>query len=91
MSTDSKIDAKPKNRSTTAKPGSKGAGQTKMGMIRKLLMRPNGASIGQLQKATGWQPHSVRAALSGIRKQGTPIERSSNPNGRPVYRLTVGS
>ena len=91
MPTDTKIDAKPKDPPTTAKPGSKGAGQTKMGKIRKLLIRPNGASIAQLQKATGWQPHSVRAALSGIRKQGTPIERSSNPNGSTVYRLTVGS
>lgn len=91
MPTNSKIDAKPNIRSTTAKPGSKGARQTKMGMIRKLLIRPNGASIAQLQKATGWQPHSVRAALTGIRKQGTPLERSSNPNGSTIYRLTVGS
>ncbi|MGJ8583434.1 MAG: DUF3489 domain-containing protein [Marinosulfonomonas sp.] len=43
-----------------------------------------------LQSATGWQPHSVRAALSGLRKAGYTIDRS-DPEiaGRTsVYRIT---
>ena len=32
---------------------------------------------GDLQDATGWQPHSARAALSGLRKAGHAIERSA--------------
>ena len=47
----------------------------------KLLRRENGASMAQLQKATGWQPHSVRAALSGLRKQGIEVVRSKDQAG----------
>ena len=38
---------------------------TKIELILKLLRRPNGASITQLQRIVGWQPHSLRAALTG--------------------------
>ena len=42
--------------------------ETKTDTIRRLLSRKTGADLSALQKATGWQPHSVRAALSGMRK-----------------------
>jgi lambda repressor-like predicted transcriptional regulator len=48
---------------------------TKIETILKQLRRPNGASIAQLQKTVGWQPHSLRAALTGLRKKGHAIER----------------
>ena len=34
-----------------------------------------GADLAALQKSTGWQPHSVRAALSTLRKAGYRIDR----------------
>ncbi len=37
---------------------------TKLALIQKLSGRKNGADLMALQKATGWQAHSVRAALS---------------------------
>ncbi|WP_145974994.1 DUF3489 domain-containing protein, partial [Ruegeria atlantica] len=42
---------------------------------------------------TGWQSHSVRAALSGLRKKGVTIERraSDKPDGSSTYHLTVGT
>ncbi len=63
---------------------------TKIETILKLLHRPNGASIAQLQKAAGWQPHSVRAALTGLRKQGITVTRDKNAAGVTVYRAAAG-
>ena len=60
---------------------------TKISTILKLLKRANGAKIMQLQTATGWQPHSVRAALTGLRKKGHIIERDKDARGSTVYRL----
>ena len=63
---------------------------TKAAILRKLLSRKSGADIAALQSATGWQPHSVRAALSGFRKAGYTIDRSvlAKPGKEPVYRIT---
>ena len=61
---------------------------TKTATILKLLHRPKGASIAGLQKATGWKPHSVRAALTGLRKKGDKIERTKNAKDTTVYSIT---
>jgi hypothetical protein len=60
---------------------------TKIETIRKLLARKSGASINQLMAATNWQPHSIRAALSGLRKRGVAMSRSSNAKGVVVYHI----
>ena len=60
---------------------------TKIETILKLLQRANGASLAQLQKATGWKPHSVRAALTGLRKTAHNIERDKNTKGVTRYRI----
>ena len=60
---------------------------TKIDNVRGLLRRPSGATIAQLQKATNWQPHSVRAALTGLRKKGHEIIREKNTNGVTTYRI----
>ena len=64
--------------------------RTKIDSVRKLLSRPSGASIAQLQKATGWQPHSVRAALTRVRQKGHAIERRSE-SGSARYRIETES
>ena len=61
------------------------AKSTKIETILKLLHRPSGASIAQLRKAAGWQPHSVRAALTGLRKKGHTIERGRDAKGVTRY------
>jgi predicted ArsR family transcriptional regulator len=50
--------------------------KTKKDRILSLLKRKSGASIEQIGKETGWQPHTVRAALTRLRQAGFPIERS---------------
>lgn len=67
------------------------ATMTKSATIQKLLARKGGATISQLQAVTTWQPHSVRAALSGFRKKGRAITRSTNAKGFTVYRLSDGT
>ena len=63
---------------------------TKAAMIRKLLSRKTGAHLAALQEATGWQPHSVRAALSTLRKAGYTIDRMppKSEGGAAAYRIT---
>lgn len=56
---------------TSAKPVSK------IGIIADLLRREGGATLSELVAATGWQPHTTRAALTGSRKKGHGIERGS--------------
>ena len=41
--------------------------------------------MAQLQKATGWQPHSVRAALTGLRQKDHDIRREQSEKGVTVY------
>ena len=60
--------------------------QTKQAVILNLLRRAKGASIGDLTSAIGWQAHSVRAALTGLRKRGHDIERSVE-SGASRYRI----
>lgn len=53
--------------------------------VLKSLYRPSGVTIGQLQKITDWQPHSIRALLSGLRKKGVVITRTTSPKGATKY------
>jgi hypothetical protein len=56
-----------------------------------MLVRPQGASLDAICKATGWQAHSARAVLSGLRKAGHRIERQApgeGEDGSSVYRIT---
>jgi hypothetical protein len=53
-----------------------------------LLERSEGATIGELQKLTAWQEHSVRAFLAGTvkKKLGLEIASAKEERGR-VYRI----
>ena len=80
--------AKPASRRTSKHSGvasKKGTPTGKAGTILELLSRPKGARINELQKATGWQAHSIRAAITGLRKRGITITRSQD-DGVTIYR-----
>ncbi len=79
--------SKPKNRPTARKVERKGARRTKASIILDLMKRPKGATVADLQKATGWQEHSVRAALTGLRKKGNEVIRAKDDAGDTCYRL----
>ncbi len=54
--------------------------------IIALLEREGGATIAELIAATGWLPHTTRAALSGLRKKGHVLERTKRADS-PCYRI----
>jgi len=64
---------------------------SKKAAILALLQRPDGAIIGDLTAATGWQVHSVRAALTGLRNEGKELVRSKNAAGVTHYRLAANA
>ncbi len=76
----------------TLEPGRGAAGpakrQTKKAIVAALLGRTEGASMDELTTATGWQPHSVRARLTGLRKTGQEVARHKDAAGTTRYRLT---
>ena len=79
-------DMNPQPRSTAAVKKA-GKPMTKRTQIEALLRRKTGARLVDLTKATGWQPHSIRAALTGLRKTGADISRERNVKGATVYRI----
>ena len=64
---------------------------SKQAKVIGLLRRPQGASIEEMMKVTGWQAHSVRGVMSGAlkKKLGLTIASAKEKRGR-VYRI-VGS
>ena len=57
--------------------------------VTKLLARSRGATVADLTDATGWQPHSIRALLSGLRKKGIVLIRDIRKSGESCYRISV--
>lgn len=62
---------------------------TKEALLIAMLRRPEGATIAQVIEATGWQPHTVRGAISGAlkKKRGLEVTSEKNEGGERVYRI----
>ena len=63
-------------------------GETKQGRVITLLGRDTGASLRELIAATGWLPHTTRAALTGLRHKGFVVDRDKRADGTTVYRIS---
>lgn len=62
--------------------------ESKQAKINSLLEREEGATLAELQKVTGWQPHSVRGHLSNMRrKKGIDIATFTTGEGKRGYRI----
>lgn len=61
---------------------------TKQARLVALLQRAKGAALEELCTALGWQAHTVRAAITGLRKKGYVITSTKGGNGKTVYRAT---
>ncbi len=65
---------------------------TKLASLITLLSRKDGATIADLMKATGWQAHSVRGAISGNlkKKLGLGVTSEKIEGCGRVYRIANG-
>jgi len=88
------------NRKTSTKPSTTAAKAratartmkppTKRARLIGLLKAAGGADTATLSAALGWQQHSTRAALTGLRKTGFSIERTTPDGARAAtYRITA--
>lgn len=64
---------------------------TKLALLIDLLGRKGGTTIDEAAKATGWQRHSVRGAISGAlkKKLGLAIENEAIDSRGRVYRIAT--
>ena len=63
---------------------------TKIARVVELLQRDQGANLDELIAATGWLPHTARAALTGLRHRGYDVRLERGEDGRAsVYRAAV--
>ena len=60
---------------------------TKRAKLIAMLERPDGASVAEIGQRLGWLPHTVRAAITGLRRAGRAATRSKDADDRSVYRL----
>ena len=67
--------------------------ESKLSLIIKLLTRPEGATIEDMVSATGWQKHTVRAALSHAlaKKRGYQIVSDKPQGGKRIYKIAEGA
>ncbi len=63
---------------------------TKLAHVIALLQRDQGAKLDELIAATGWLPHTARAALTGLRHRGYDVRLERGKNGSAsVYRAVA--
>lgn len=74
---------KKKNDTTAASADTKPV--SKIDQVIALIVRDEGATLDQMVEATGWLPHTTRAAMTGLRKRGLVIE-SDKVDGVRTYR-----
>ena len=79
---------KPAAKAPKGKPAAKGAPRegTKTAQLVAMLSTKNGATVAELTDALGWQPHTMRAALTRL-PGGVKPERSRSADGVTSYRI----
>jgi len=75
--------SKRQKKASAAREGSKTA------KVLAILRQPKGATLKELQKATGWQAHSARGFLSGTlrKKMGLTVESNKREDGERQYKI----
>jgi len=72
-----------------AKPATGAREGSKAAKVLSLLRRPDGASLKELMKATGWLAHSVRGYLSGTvsKRMGLKLVSAKGEDGNRRYTV----
>ena len=84
--TTKRVNAKPK---AAAKAASTPRAESKQSQLIAMLKQPDGATIVEIAKALGWQPHTVRSAIAGAlkKKLGLNVESEKAADRGRVYRI----
>ncbi len=61
---------------------------SKIGTVLSLLQRKEGAILDEMVAATGWLPHTTRAALTALRKKGHAITKDKRGD-MTCYHITA--
>ena len=61
--------------------------ESKIDKVIALLKRKQGATLDEMVKASGWLPHTTRAAMTGLKKKGHTITRDKRGE-LSSYRIT---
>lgn len=64
--------------------------KSKAALVLEMLQRADGATLDELTAATGWLRHTMRAALTGVRKKGHALT-SEKLGGLRRYRIAAGA
>jgi hypothetical protein len=72
------------------RPAPTAAPSTKSALVLDLLKRGEGATLQELGEATGWLPHTTRAALTGVRKKGHVVGKGKRGE-VTCYRIAEAS
>lgn len=71
---------------TSGKTKSAAAPATKNQQVIDVLSRHDGATLENMSTLAGWQPHSTRSFMTGLKKKGHVIE-SEKVDGVRRYRI----
>ena len=63
---------------------------SKLALVIDVLCHRGGVTLDELVAATGWQPHTVRATLTHLRRRGMTITRRKSSAGRTFYQAATG-
>lgn len=63
--------------------------ESKTNLVLGMLQRAEGATIDQLASATGWLPHTTRAALTGLKKKGHVVTSEKVEGQGRIYRVVA--
>jgi Protein of unknown function (DUF3489) len=79
----------PKKAAKAAKKAGAARDGSKAATVLDLLKRPDGATLAELMKTTGWQAHSVRGFLSGTvsKKLGLTVTSTKADDGERTYTV----
>ena len=80
---------KPAHAGSESRPAASGnrPTETKQARVLGLLQREQGASLAELVAATGWLPHTTRAALTRLRQGGHDLQKEKRDTGETAYRI----
>ena len=67
--------------------------ESKKDRLISMLRRDGGTTIAEISASLGWQPHTTRAAITGLRKSGHEVETIKSADGTSglIYRIALSA